>query len=70
MGRYKLNIDGSARNGIITSGGVVRDYMGRMVALFSIYYGSGTITEAEFRALLHGLDLCSMVGVNEVNIER
>lgn len=27
-GRYKLNIDGSARNGITTSGGVVRDDRG------------------------------------------
>lgn len=53
-GRYKLNIDGSARNSIITSGGVVRDDMGNIVALFSIFHGPGAINEAEFRVCCTG----------------
>lgn len=41
---YKLNIDGSARNGIITGGGIIRDAGGHFVAAFSAFYGHGTIT--------------------------
>lgn len=33
------------------------------------FNGPGTITAAEFRALLHSLELCSALGVNELNIE-
>lgn len=68
-GRYKLNINGSSRNGIITSGGVLRDDVGRLIALFSNYYGLGTITKVEFMALLDGLQLCTVLGVSELEIE-
>lgn len=45
--RYKLNVDGSARDGDITGGGVIRDADGNMVAGFSYFYGQGTIMRAE-----------------------
>lgn len=66
QGRHKLNIDGSPRNGIITGGGAARDGMGRLIALFSNYYGPGTIRKAEFMALLDGLELCTVLGVSEI----
>lgn len=67
-GRYKLNINGSSRNGIITSGGVLRD-VGMFIVLFSNYYGLGTITKAEFMALQDDLELCTILGVSELEIE-
>lgn len=66
---YKLNIDGSARNGFITGEGVVRDAMGRCVAIFSSYYGPGTIKTAEFFALRDGLELCNAVGIFDLDVE-
>lgn len=42
MTRYKLNIDRSACNGIITGGAVIRDAMGKVVAIFTSYYEQGT----------------------------
>lgn len=69
LGRYKLNIDGSARNGIVTSGGVIWDATGNLLAMFSNYHGPGTITKVEFMALLDGLNLCRSLGVTEIDIE-
>lgn len=54
----KLNIDGSARDNIITGGGVIWDSFGRFIAGFSIYFGNGKNTLAEFLALREGLYLC------------
>lgn len=67
--RYKLNVDGSARNDYITCGGVIRDEMGNAIVLFSYYYGEGTIMEAEYMALIDGLELCTSMGLSELDVE-
>lgn len=68
-GRYKLNVDGSARNGEITGGEVIRDEHGNLVASFSHYYGQGTIMRVEFTALLDGLSLCNAMELWELDME-
>lgn len=67
-GEYKLNIDGSARDNIITGGGVIRDDSDRVVAGFLTLYGIGTNTLAEFLALKEGLVLCSSLLFPRVQI--
>lgn len=67
--RYKLNVDGSARDGDITGGGVIRDADGNMVAGFSYFYGQGTIMRAEYLALLDGLSMCHSMEIWELDIE-
>lgn len=49
-------------------GGVIRDAMGRFVAIFSLYYGQGTIMMAEFLALRYGLELCKSVGITQLEV--
>lgn len=68
-GRHKLNVDGSARNGEITGGGIVRDDCGNLVASFSYYYGQGTIMKAEYLALLDGLSLCTALEIWDLDVE-
>lgn len=68
--RYKLNVDGSARNRIIMGGGVVRDDLGRTIAVFLHFYGTGTITTVEIKALSDGINLCSSLGITDLDIER
>lgn len=58
-GYHKLNADGSARDGVITGGGVVRDEQGKLIAAFSSFYGNGTNNESEFLALKVGVELCN-----------
>lgn len=57
-GWLKLNFDGSARDGRITGGGVVRDEECRFILGYSIYFGEGSNNRAEFLALAEGLRLC------------
>lgn len=47
IGALKLNVDGSAKDGVITGGGVIRDKEGKFIAAFSSFYGNGTNNEAE-----------------------
>lgn len=68
-GWYKLNIDGSARLGICTGGGIIRESNGNMVIAFSNFYGLGSNNYAEFAALRDGLNLCHALGINQVMIE-
>ena len=51
-------MDGSAINGFITGGGVIRNYQGQ-----AIFYFSGKNMQAEARALITGLDLASQLGI-------
>lgn len=58
LGSFKLNIDGSSKNGLIAGGGIIWDGNGVMVAAFSTFYGEGTNNLAEFLALKEGLPIC------------
>lgn len=68
-GYHKLNADGSARDGVITGGGVVRDEQGKFIAAFSSFYGNGTNNESEFLALKVGVELCKSLKLSNVVIE-
>lgn len=68
-GWFKLNVDGSAIAGVITGGGVVRDWEGRFIFGFSVYYGNGTNSLAEFLALKDGLNMCREFSLDQVVIE-
>lgn len=67
--RYKLNADGSSQNGVSMGGGVLRDDMGRVLAIFSHFYGIGTNMMAEFLALRDGLELCKSLGIMQLDVE-
>lgn len=54
-GRYKLNIDRSARGEVATGGGIVRNHEGDVVTGFSNFYGHGSNNLAELMALRDGL---------------
>lgn len=64
-----MNIDGSARQGSSTGGGVLRDSGGNLIGGFSNFYGEGTNTGDEFRALRDGLQFCTDLGVVQVVVE-
>lgn len=53
-------MDGSAINGFITGGGVIRNYQGQAFFFLS---SSGKNMQAEARALITGLDLASQLGI-------
>lgn len=48
---FKLNVDGSAREGECSGGGIIRDGHGYLVVAFSVFYGPGTNNFAEFCAV-------------------
>lgn len=62
-------MDSSGWNGIITSGGVVRNDQGDFIAAFSNFYGQGYNNVAEFKALLERLQLCRTLFISLVMIE-
>lgn len=68
-GIFKLNIDGSAQDDVITGGGIVRDASGRVVAGFSANYGDGTNNWAELLALCDGLSMCGRLQLPRVCVE-
>jgi ribonuclease HI len=68
-GIVKLNTDGSARDGLSSGAGVIRDDAGSVLRAFSSFYGEGTNTEAETRALQEGLQMCSEMGLTAVLVE-
>lgn len=65
----RLNIDGSARNGVITGGGVIHDSRGQTVASFSSFYEQCTIKGAGFLALMDGLEMSTALGNDNLDIE-
>lgn len=56
-------MDGSAINGFITGGGVIRNYQGQAIFFFFFFLSSGKNMQAEARALITGLDLASQLGI-------
>lgn len=68
-GQYKLNVDGSDKDGVITGGGIIRDAQGHLVVAFSSRYGNGTNNMAEFLALKEGIDLCNSLQLTNVTGE-
>lgn len=66
---FKLNIDGSARAGIIIGGGVVRNFECNIIAGFSNYYGACSNNLAELLALRDGLILCKQLQLSPIIVE-
>ncbi|WRX28180.1 Reverse transcriptase domain - like 10, partial [Theobroma cacao] len=70
IGEYKLNVDGSSRNGQnAASGGVLRDHTGKLVFGFSENIGPSNSLQAELHALLRGLLLCQERHIDNLWIE-
>ncbi|KAL5806755.1 hypothetical protein ACOSQ4_029488 [Xanthoceras sorbifolium] len=59
IGWLKVNVDGSAANGIISAGGVIRDHEKNWMRGFSMNIGGGSILEAELWGILEGLKMVS-----------
>ncbi|EOY25451.1 Uncharacterized protein TCM_016759 [Theobroma cacao] len=69
-GEYKLNVDGSSRNGhLAASGGILRDHTGKLIFGFSENIGLCNSLQAELRALLRGLLLCKERHIENLWIE-
>ncbi|KAK3199205.1 hypothetical protein Dsin_022620 [Dipteronia sinensis] len=71
VGWMKLNCDGSCRGnpGNSGGGGIIRDCHGMMKAAFSSYFGNGTNSSAELKAILEGIRLCKWLLYFNVIIE-
>lgn len=66
---YKLNVDGSVKGVFSAGGGVVRNRQGDFVCGFSAPYDVKDVVEAELQALIDGLDICRVQGLENVCIE-
>ncbi|EOY26462.1 Uncharacterized protein TCM_028138 [Theobroma cacao] len=70
IGEYKLNVDGSSRNGLhAASGGVLRDHTGKLIFGFSENIGPCNSLQAELHALLRGFLLCKERHIEKLWIE-
>lgn len=69
LGWFRLNIDGSAREGNITGCGVLQNADGYLIAAFSSHYGHVSNSVADFLALLEGLNLRKTSAINSIIIE-
>lgn len=63
------NTDGSCVNGTSTWGGLVRDHNGSVILAFANNYGQTTSMDAEAKALLDGLQVCSQQHVQIKELE-
>ncbi|GAV81935.1 RVT_3 domain-containing protein [Cephalotus follicularis] len=64
FGTLKLNTNGSCIDNACAGGGAVRDHTGMLVLAFSSSFGTGNSAEAEAKAMLLGLRLCSERGLS------
>ncbi|CAN1766194.1 Putative ribonuclease H protein At1g65750, partial [Linum perenne] len=70
-GWITLNTDGSVKHstGIATAGGLLRNHLGQCCAAFSANLGKCSITRAELRGILHGLEIAWREGHKKVRIQ-
>ena len=70
-GVVKLSVDGCSRGnpGMTTTGGVLRDHQGVVLAAFGSFLGHQSILFAELMALLEGLDLAAQLGFSNLEVE-
>ncbi|KAL3655749.1 hypothetical protein CASFOL_000145 [Castilleja foliolosa] len=68
-GSYKLSTDGAIKNGIATIGGIIRDDMGDMIGAFWQKSEHTSIDATEMDAVIHGVKLCSRLGIGMYRIE-
>lgn len=64
-----MNIDGLAKQGVTTGGGVLRNDKGNFMGAFSNFYGDGTNTWAELCALRDGLMFCLALEITPLIVE-
>ncbi|PRQ50066.1 putative ribonuclease H-like domain-containing protein [Rosa chinensis] len=70
LGFFKLNVDGSrSSNGMIGSGGVIRDAIGEWISGFMVNIGAGSVIQAETWGLYHGLQIASSLHINHLEVE-
>ncbi|XP_016648950.1 PREDICTED: putative ribonuclease H protein At1g65750 [Prunus mume] len=70
-GQFKLNVDGSRRNGSghIGAGGVIRNSSGDWISGFAVNLGKGQILEAEIWGLFFGLKLAVDKEIDNLVVE-
>ncbi|CAN1809624.1 Putative ribonuclease H protein At1g65750 [Linum perenne] len=70
-GWVTLNTDGSVNHstGIATAGGLLRNHLGHCAAAFSANLGKCSITRAELRGILHGLDIAWKENHKQVRVQ-
>ncbi|KAL0319579.1 UNVERIFIED_CONTAM: putative ribonuclease H protein [Sesamum radiatum] len=68
---YKLNTDGASKGnpGIFEAGGILRDYLGRVIFAFQEPLGTTTHTQAELHAIYKGLKIYREKGFHKSWIE-
>lgn len=66
---FKLNSDGSLRDGIATAGGIIRNHRGEWVAGFSMNIGPSSIQDSEIWGLRQGLFLALQTGIKNLIVE-
>ncbi|CAI0560437.1 unnamed protein product, partial [Linum tenue] len=67
-----LNSDGSVlqESGLATAGGLIRDHLGRCLVAFSLNLGACSITQAELKGAVVGLQLAWDMGYIHVFMEH
>ncbi|XP_059278180.1 uncharacterized protein LOC132032562 [Lycium ferocissimum] len=66
---FKLNSDGSLRNGSCGGGGIIKDAQGKMIMAYSIHFNNGTSNSAEAKALLFGIQWCIQHNFTNIELE-
>lgn len=71
VGAFKRNVDGSSvgHPGRCGSGGVIRNFRGKLQLAFAVSLGQGTNNFAELCSLLHGLWCIAQLGISNLEIE-
>ena len=71
LGCIKLNVDGCSRGnlGLSTTGGVLRDGHGRLIAAFGHFLGYSPVLFSELKALLLGLEMALELGLSSLIVE-
>ncbi|CAN0904913.1 Putative ribonuclease H protein At1g65750, partial [Linum grandiflorum] len=69
-GWFTLSTDGSFRSPIkvAAAGGIIRTYNGRFFKAFAANLGSCSITRAEMRAIVEGLQLAWSLGIKQIRV--
>ncbi|KAL0287181.1 UNVERIFIED_CONTAM: putative ribonuclease H protein [Sesamum calycinum] len=59
-GWFKLNTDGASKEnpGVTGAGGIIRNYLGKIVLAFQEYLGFSSNIEAKLKAIYKGVKLC------------
>lgn len=71
LSRLKLNLDGSCigNPGMGGGGEILHNHEGKLIFIFSKFFGSVTNNEAKLRAVVKGIKYCQQLGFFCIDIE-